>query len=329
MKVMNWFKLSSRDVAFMAVFAALSAIVCKLVPGIPIVGVPDASIKFDAALAPIYGMVIGPYLGFLAALFGGLIVAGSFYSVLTSFCTAVSALVAGLLIRKNCSFRGYSLRGWVLAALVLGLLILGWYGTWVGQQAPLYPVLHLFGLFIILAFRGRIATYFKGGSIGNERNWVVKPQYILSGILVIFSAYIISKSYWLDLGWTDFLPYLSFPLYFLGGIAILYGIFGGGAGRGKIVLAVGLSSYCGIIADHMLGNIIFISAIDILKLISFEDIRKYFLEPLGLPDIPSLFMYMIPISAVERFLMTAIATIVGVGLILALYKGGLLSRRQT
>ena len=326
---MSWFKLSTRDVAFMAVFAALSAIVCKLVPGIPIVGVPEASIKFDAALAPIYGLVIGPYLGFVAALFGGLIAAGSFYSVLTSFCTAVSALVAGLLVRKNSSFRGYSLRGWVLAALVLGLLILGWYGTWVGQQAPLYPVLHLFGLFIILVFRGRIATYFKEGGVGNERNWMVKPLYILSGILVIFSAYVISKSYWLDIGWTEFLPYLPLPLYFLGGIAILYGIFGGGEGRGKIVLAVGLSSYCGIIADHMLGNIIFISAVDILNLIRLEDIQEYFLEPLGLPDIPSLFMYMIPISAVERFLITAIATIIGVGLILVLYRGGLLSRRQT
>ena len=324
---MNWVKPSSRDVAFMAVFAALSAIVCKVVPGIPIVGVPEASIKFDAALAPIYGLVIGPYLGFLAALFGGLIVASSFFSVLTSFCTAVSALVAGLLIRENCSFRGYSLRGWVLAALVLGLLILGWYGTWVGQHAPLYPVLHLLGLFIILAFRGQIATYFKGGGVGNERSWVVKPHYTLSGILVMFSAYIISKPYWLDIGWTDFLPYLSLPLYFLGGIAIVYGIFGGGGERRKIALAVGLSSYCGIIADHMLGNIIFISVINIL--IPFEVIQEYFLEPLGLPDIPSLFMYMIPISAVERFLITAIATIVGVGLILALYRGGLLSQRET
>lgn len=324
---MNWFKLSTRDVALMAVFAALSAIVCKFVPGIPIVGVPEASIKFDAALAPIYGLVIGPYLGFVAALFGGLIVASSFFSVLTSFCTAISALVAGLLIRGDCSFRGYSVKGWVLAALVLGLLILGWYGTWVGQQAPLYPVLHLFGLFIILAFRGRIATYFKGGGTENETSWVMKPYYVLSGFSVMFSAYIISKPYWLDIGWTDFLPYLSLPLYFLGGIAILYGVFGGGEGRSKIVLAVGLSSYCGIIADHMLGNIIFISVINIL--IPLSVIQEYFLEPLGLPGIPALFMYLIPISAVERFLLTAIATIVGIGLILALHRGGLLFRKQT
>ena len=157
---------------------------------------------------------------------------------------------------------------------------------------------------------------------------MVKPLYILSGILVMFSAYIISKSYWLDIGWREFLTYLPLPLYFLGGTAILYGILGGGEGRGKIILAVSLSSYCGIIADHMLGNIIFISAVDMLNLIRFEDVQKYFLEPLGLPNIPSLFMYMIPVSAVERFLMTAIATIIGVGLILVLYRAGFLSRRQ-
>jgi hypothetical protein len=57
-------------------------------------------------------------------------------------------------------------------------------------------------------------------------------------------------------------------------------------------------------------------------------VEKYFLKPLGLPDIPSLFMYMFPVSAVERILMTVAATIVGVGLTSGLYKAGLIFKKQ-
>jgi hypothetical protein len=37
---------------------------------------------------------------------------------------------------------------------------------------------------------------------------------------------------------------------------------------------------------------------------------------------------MIPVSAVERVVMTIIATIVGVGLLIGLYRAGLLSRNN-
>jgi len=76
----------------------------------------------------------------------------------------------------------------------------------------------------------------------------------------------------------------------------------------------------------MLGNLIFIGVIDIF--IPLSTVQEIFLEPLGLPNIPSLFMYMIPVSAAERLLMTVIATIFGVGLLMALYRAGLLSRKR-
>jgi uncharacterized membrane protein len=138
-------RLPSIEVAFVAIFAALSVVVSKVIPGIPIVGVSDASISLDAALAPIYGIILGPYLGALAALFGGLIAAGSVFDVLTSFSTAISAFVAGFLIRKKISSTN-NLGGWTVAALTLSLLILGWYATGIGRQAPFYPILHFFGL---------------------------------------------------------------------------------------------------------------------------------------------------------------------------------------
>jgi len=312
-------KLSAQDVAFMAIFAAFSAVVIKILPGIPIVGVPDANIKFDAVLAPIYGLIIGPYLGFLAALFGGLITAGSPFSILTSFCPAVSALIAGLLTQKNFGNDDSKIRGWMLASVVLCLLILGWYLTGVGQRAPFYPILHVAGVVLILATRDWIAKVFKEGKVEGG-SWHVKPAHFLGGITIIVVAYMFTRPYSSDV-WI--LPYLSLPMFFLGGILIVYSLFG--IGRSSFVLAVSVASYCGIIADHMLGNLIFINAINIF--IPFSVIEEYFLKPYGLPNIPALFMYMIPVSAVERILFTVVATILGVGLILALRRANLLTRK--
>ncbi|MGQ9624110.1 MAG: hypothetical protein ACUVUF_08895 [Candidatus Bathycorpusculaceae bacterium] len=312
-------ELSAKNIALLAIFASLSLIICKFIPGMPIVGVPDASIKFDAAIAPIYGMIIGPYLGFLAALIGGLIAAGSPFSVLTSFCTAVSAMVAGFLTSDRIS-KNSKIQGWPISALILGVLIAGWYATWVGQQALLYPVLHFAGLFAILITRNWVADSFKEIGVKKE-NWQFKPAYILSGIILLVLGYMFTKPY---LNKTLPLNYLSLPLCIVAAILILYGIFG--AGRFSFISSVFLASYCGIIADHMLGNLIFIGTIDIL--IPLSVVEEYFLEPLGLPNVPSLFMYMVPVSAVERVVMTIIATIVGVGLLMGLYRAGLLSRNH-
>ncbi|MDH5482133.1 MAG: ECF transporter S component [Candidatus Bathyarchaeota archaeon] len=313
------FRLSAQDVAFVAIFATLSAVVIEFFPGIPIVGVSGSNIKFDAVLAPIYGLVIGPYLGFLAALIGGLVTAGSPFTILTSFSPAVSALVAGLLTQKNSNNNGNKTKGWMLASLILGLLILGWYLTGVGQRAPFYPILHIAGFALILATRERAANAFKEGKVEGKK-WQVKSLPLLVGIIILVVAYMLTRSYSSDV---LILPYLSLPAFLVGGMVIIYSLFG--IGKNTFVLAVSLASYCGIIADHMLGNLIFINVIDIF--ISLSTIEEYFLAPLGLPDVPALFMYMIPVSTIERILFTIVATILGVGLILALRRANLLTRK--
>lgn len=231
------------------------------VPGIPIIGLPGARITLDTAIAPVYGLVIGPYLGALAALIGGIVVAGykgwDMFSVLTSFSPAVSALVAGMLSRRELRFGGSHFRGWVGAALILSILIVGWYLTWVGQRAPLYPILHGIGLLIILGFRDRISMLFESGA------------------------------------------------------------------RKSLTLAVLLSSYCGLISDHMLGNLIFILGVGwFIPLGTVESI----LEAMGLPSIPALFMFVIPISAVERATMSIVAAVFGTSLILALRSARMMPR---
>lgn len=307
---MNTFKLSARDVAFVAVFAALSVVIIKVIPGFPIIGLSDSQIKFDAALAPIYGLIMGPYLGFLAAFIGGIVLAEGYFSVLTSFGPALSALVAGLLTQRNYRSSSRKFPGWTAAAIILVLLISGWYATWVGQQALFYPILHISALFAILVLRGRIALGFT--SERERKGWNLRPNYLLLGILILVLAYVLPKPY---LSGIETLPYLSLPLYFVGGILILHGVFGGEAGKGNLVSAVAIASYCGIIADHMIGNLAFISLIDIVFPLS------------DLPHVPTLFMSVLPISIVERLVFTAIATVFGVGLILAVRRSGLYRRK--
>ncbi len=317
---MSVWNLSTKNVALLAIFSSLSVIVIKVIPGIPIVGVPDSQIKFDAAIAPVYGMVIGPYLGFLAALIGGLITAGSPFTFLTSFSPAVSALVAGFLTSKHVSEK-IGFPGWAAAAAILGALIVGWYLTWVGIQAPFYPVLHLAGFFAIIITRKWIAQSFDEIELKKE-GWQFKPLYLLLGIISAVCAYMFSKPYISEK--VEILPYLSLPLYLIAAVLILYGLFG--KGKFSFISSVFMASYCGIVADHMLGNLIFIRVIDIL--IPLKVIQEYFLKPMGLPDVPSLFIYMVPVSAAERILMTVIATIFGVGLLTTLHRLGFLSRKS-
>lgn len=304
-------KLSARDVAFIGVFAALSVVVIRVIPGFPIIGLSESQIKFDAAIAPIYGLILGPYLGSLAAFIGGIVLANSWFSVLTSFAPAVSALVAGLLTQKSYTSTSRRFPGWAAAAIILGLLILGWYATWVGQNALLYPLLHFSALLTILVFRGHIAKAFKN-SEETRKGWSFKPNYILLGIVVIVLAYILPKPYLSEI---EALSYLSLPLYFLAGALILHGIFGGEEGKVNFVASVAVSTYAGIIADHMVGNLAYISLIGIV------------FPPELLPNTPALFMSILPVSVVERLIFTAIATVFGVGLVLALRRAGLFPRK--
>jgi hypothetical protein len=263
-------------------------------------------------------MIIGPYLGFAAALFGGFITAGSVFDILTSFSPAVSALIAGFLTQKYVTSSSKT-RGWMVAAAVLGLLILLWYATGIGQQAPLYPMLHLAGFVFIVGTRGWTAKVFGEGRTMAE-HWHVKTTPLLGGITAMIAAYMFTQSY-AAVVWV--LSYLSLPVFLIGGGIIVYSLFG--TGKGSFVLAVSLASYCGIIADHMLGNLVFINSIDLF--IPFSVIQDFFLKPLGLSSVPQLFMYTIPISTAERTMLTVVATIFGVGLILALRRGNLLHRR--
>jgi len=66
-------KLSSRNIALVAVFAALYYVLSLISPYVPAAGLPDLKIRLEALMASVFGFVLGPYLGALAAFTGAFV----------------------------------------------------------------------------------------------------------------------------------------------------------------------------------------------------------------------------------------------------------------
>lgn len=310
-------RISAQNIALTGVFAALSWVISEFVPGIPIIGASgSSSISFDASVAPIYGIVIGPYLGFLAALIGGLAAAGSLFTILTSFCTAISAFVAGMLVTRRI---GETMRGWMFSAFASALLIAGWYSTEVGRNAPFYPIPHLLGLAMILIAGSWIAKKTDEEREEKELSSVkaIDSYYIVLGVIFLVSGITCYFTY-LDLtkvveglSVTGILSFLAYSTLILGAFSVIYGF--SSWIRPGLVTALAVTCYCGVIADHMLGNLIFLGMIDVVA-------------P-GVENVPSIFMAVLPISVVERTLFTAIGTTVSVALLSTLRRGRITYRK--
>lgn len=66
-------KISSRHVALVAIFAALYFVLSLISPYVPAIGIPELKIKLEALIASVFGLILGPYLGGLAAFLGAFI----------------------------------------------------------------------------------------------------------------------------------------------------------------------------------------------------------------------------------------------------------------
>ena len=117
--------LSSRNVALVAIFAALYYVLSLVLPALYAVGVPNLQIRLEALIASVFGLVLGPYLGSLAAVFGVLVSwvlpPSSFnpYGAPFLLSPPLNALVTGLVFYKRWKW-GFA----ILAALIVAFLFL-------------------------------------------------------------------------------------------------------------------------------------------------------------------------------------------------------------
>jgi uncharacterized membrane protein len=271
-KIGNRLRISAKETALIAVFAALIAIITRL-PGIPIaLGIRAGTIEFSVPLYPLAGILLGPWIGALAVVIGNVIAwiipSSTVMGFLLIPAGAFAALCAGFLVRKT------KWVNWKTAAVLLTILIALWYVTPLGFEAPFYPFfLHVPALLLILIFRGKIFEFVNSTS------------------------------------------------------------------KKAVTLGVGIGSFVGVMADHMWGNIMFITAVNyVVDMKAFRDALKNIGMAIGLgfsasqpipdwvyqmitnPTLGDFFMLSIPIATIERLTFTVIATIVGVGVIMALGK---------
>lgn len=94
----------SITVTLVAVFAALY-VVLSILPSFPVLGLPEMEIHLEASIASVFGMLLGPYLGALAAFIGT--IAAFFYGGASPFDLpfifnpAFNALIVGLIFRNK------------------------------------------------------------------------------------------------------------------------------------------------------------------------------------------------------------------------------------
>jgi uncharacterized membrane protein len=262
-------KLGSKDVALVSVFAALLVIVSRL-PGVPIAG-GEGTIEFTVILTPIIGIVLGPWLGGLAAFIGNfigwIIPKTTFMGFLYLPTGAVAAIVSGALARNS------RIANWKLSAILIAVLNGLWYLTPPGQeiQEPLlliYPFLHWAAFILVILFRERISVLFHSGI------------------------------------------------------------------REKVTLGTVLCCFSGIMANHMAGNLIFITSVgwfaslkaikNAVKTFGFWWLKSGLANPDDIGPLGALFAFYLPFTIVERLLFTAFATYVGIGIVFALRRSGVI-----
>jgi len=134
-------KLSTVDVALMAVFAALQAILA-IFPFTLTIGV-SGQITLGVIGGPIIGILLGPIIGGLAVLIGSFVgvflnPAGAIFGVLTVIPPFFGAVGAGCVKIK---------RGYVAGIVILASLLI-FYAHPFGRTAFLYPWLHIIAMII-------------------------------------------------------------------------------------------------------------------------------------------------------------------------------------
>ena len=112
-------KLTSRNIALTAIFAALYFVLSLITPYVPAIGLPELKIQLEALIASVFGLILGPYLGALSAFLGAFITwvlpPGSFKPTSAPFLLSppINAFIVGLIFYRK----------WKVALIVFSTLV--------------------------------------------------------------------------------------------------------------------------------------------------------------------------------------------------------------
>jgi hypothetical protein len=152
---------NTKIIAIMSIFTALYAVL-RIIPTVPMIGASGASFSLSDVIAPLYGIILGPYIGGLTVIIGSLI---AFFGKPPVFMgldflpATVSAVSLGLLLKRK----------W-LPVIALNLILLVAFllhpNTSIFVNAPLSDItiplpfawLHIVALIVLISPLGRKAV---------------------------------------------------------------------------------------------------------------------------------------------------------------------------
>lgn len=166
----------TKTIAIIAIFSALYSVL-RILPTVPMIGAPGASFSVSDVIAPIYGILLGPYVG------GATVILGTFLGMamgkpviflgLDFLPALVNVVALGFLVRR---------KWWPAVVLYIALFAaflvnpLTSITVDIGGVAVPFVWLHIVALLVLLSPLGR-----KAGQ------WVdsVKPTLLVSGIAIL------------------------------------------------------------------------------------------------------------------------------------------------
>jgi hypothetical protein len=161
--------LTAKNVALVAIFAALYYVLSLIAPiNIP-TGVGNLTISFAALIASVIGLVLGPYLGTASAFSGG-----SLFGLPFLLSPAFNALVTGLIFYKKWKF-GFAVFGVLIVAFLFTPPIWPVTDNWLPAVAVLFDkIISLFLIIPLALFAKKLSIakaslfYFLLFFIGNQ-----------------------------------------------------------------------------------------------------------------------------------------------------------------
>lgn len=135
--------------SYIAGFAGIGAAIYYIflfLPGVPVIGLPQIRMEIGASLAPLLGLVLGPYIGAIAVFVGNLIktlTPPNPYGVPFILCAPLSALGAGMLVTRR----------WKVALGILVAILIASMFT-----PPFYPVSEQWYVYTLAFFDKVIAV---------------------------------------------------------------------------------------------------------------------------------------------------------------------------
>jgi predicted membrane protein len=114
-------KITSHQVALIAIFAALYCVLALITPRLPTPAVAGIEIGIVAFIASVFGIILGPYLGGAAALLGSfvswLMLGASVYGVPFIIAPMFNALIVGFIFYKKWKYAFITFTALIIAFL--------------------------------------------------------------------------------------------------------------------------------------------------------------------------------------------------------------------